>query len=148
MVACPYLIRKRGMPVGVRVRDSFRRDIFDKIRGKFPGRCPQDRSWERPTATIHSWAYNGWPSRKRGDLGKKWEITDGKGSCSCACFRDLLVADAEGSRAQVLFLCIVRTGRRWFHVRSALVSTAQRLHVTPRYCSDKGLFGADVKRME
>ena len=40
MVACPYLIRKRGMPVGVRVRDSFRRDIFDKIRGKFPGRCP------------------------------------------------------------------------------------------------------------
>lgn len=119
-----------------------------KFGGNFLDGGPRDRSWERATATIHSWAHNGWPSRKRGDLGKTWEITDGKGSCSCACFRDLLVADAEGSRAQVPFLCIVRTGWRWFHVRSALVSTAQRLHVTPRYCSDQGLFGADVKWME
>jgi hypothetical protein len=46
------LIRKRGMPVGVRVRDSFRRRIFDYIRGNCLGRSTgplyahRHRSWD------------------------------------------------------------------------------------------------------
>jgi hypothetical protein len=46
------LIRKRGMPVGVRVRDSFRRRIFDYIRGNCLGRLTvplyahRHRSWD------------------------------------------------------------------------------------------------------
>jgi len=63
-VACPDT--RRGMPVGVRVRDSFRSRIWI-IREKIPG-SSTTLPWK-----IHSWARNGRPS-----TGRLW-ATAGKG---------------------------------------------------------------------